>query len=83
MTDNEAINHPDHGKVIIQVNAKEYYVRPGTHMVAEIKKLAGIPLADELEQVVQGKLIPLPDEGKVHIKGGETFISHPKDSGSS
>ena len=48
-----------------------------------IKELGGIPLADDLEEVVHGKLVPLPDNGKVNIKGGEKFVSHVKDSGSS
>jgi hypothetical protein len=33
--------------------------------------------------VIDDKLVLLPDGGHVVIKGGEVFVSHPKDSGSS
>jgi hypothetical protein len=69
--------------VAIIVNTHEYRIDRGVEKVAEIKKIGHVPLADDLEQVIAGKLVPLPDDGSVDIKGGERFISHPKDSGSS
>jgi ethanolamine utilization protein EutQ (cupin superfamily) len=42
-----------------------------------------VPQADELEQVIDGKLTPLPDGGAVTIKGGEVFMSHVRSGGSS
>lgn len=74
-----------HGKemVTITINGVDKQIHRGEAKVSEIKALGGIPLADDLEEVVNGKLVPLPDDGKVHIKGGEKFVSHVKDSGSS
>jgi hypothetical protein len=69
--------------VTITINSKPKEIHRGHQTVATIKKLGEVPAADELEQVIQGKLTPLPDDGAVTIKGGEVFISHPRDSGSS
>jgi hypothetical protein len=69
--------------VSISINGVTKQIHRGSHLVAEIKVLGGVPLADDLEQVIDGKLTPLPDDGRVTIKGGEIFVSHPKDSGSS
>lgn len=69
--------------VTITINSKPKEIHRGHQTVAAIKKLGDVPAADELEQVIQGKLTPLPDDGTVTIKGGEVFISHPRDSGSS
>ena len=48
-----------------------------------IKTLGGVPAAYDLEQVIDGKLVPLPDDSAVTLKGGEVFVSHPKDASSS
>ena len=69
--------------VSISINGVTKQIHRGSHTVAEIKTLGDVPLADDLEQVIDGKLTPLPDDGRVTIKGGEIFVSHPKDSGSS
>ena len=74
-------SHPH--KVKITINKKEYEVPEGRLEVAEIKRLAKVPPADEVEQVIDRKFIPLPDNGHVEVKGGEIFITHPRDSGSS
>jgi hypothetical protein len=37
----------------------------------------------DLDEVVDGKLVPLPDDGHVVIKGEEVFLSHPKSGHSS
>ncbi len=69
--------------VVIHINKKEYKVKPGSYTVAAIKEIGGVPFADDLEQIVDGKLVPLPDNGSVLIKGGEKFVSHPKEGGAS
>jgi len=63
--------------VTIQVNTKEISIRRGAHAVSEIKKLGGVPQADELDQQVDGTMVPLDQGGKVVIKGGEVFVSFP------
>jgi hypothetical protein len=74
---------PQHGPLVtITINSKPYEIHRGHQKVSEIKTAGNVPLADDLEQVVEGKLVPLSDDGAVTIKGGEIFVSHPKDSGS-
>lgn len=70
-------------EVKISINGVSQAIHRGRHTVIEIKKLGDVPLADELEQVIDGKLTPLPDDGAVTIKGGEIFKSHPRSGGSS
>jgi hypothetical protein len=69
--------------VIITVNNVKLQIHRGHQTVSAIKTAGKVPLADDLEQVVDNKLVPLPDDGAVTIKGDEVFVSHPKDSGSS
>lgn len=64
--------------VVITVDNKEVSVHRGRQSVAGIKNAAGIPLAYELAQVIEGKLTPLTDDGAVIIKGSEQFVSYPK-----
>lgn len=80
--------HPhDHGhcdaRVKVPFNNKEVFVHTGHLSVETLKRLAGIPLTDDLDQLVGSKIVPLPDDGKVHITGCEIFLYHPKDGGSS
>lgn len=83
--------HHDHGdhdchhekNATIHVNNKPVYLHTGEYLVAMIKKLSGVPLAEDLDELVGTTLKPLPDDGKVHIHGCEIFISHVKDGGSS
>jgi len=70
-------------EVKISINGASRLIRRGRHTVVEIKKLGEVPLADELEQLIEGKLTPLPDDGAVTIKGGEVFMSHVRSGGSS
>lgn len=73
--------HPEHGPIVeIEVDNKLVDIHRGRRTVEEIKTAGGVPLAYDLEQVIHGKLTLLPDDGSVTIKGGEKFISHPKDS---
>jgi hypothetical protein len=79
--------HPDHpqegAQVTITVNGATYRIHRGHQTVAAIKQVAQVPLAHDLELVVGDALKPLPDDGSVTLKGGEVFVSHPKDAGSS
>ncbi len=67
-----------HGEfVTIEVDLKSVKIHRGNEPVATIKQLGGVPAAYELDQVIDGKLEPLPDDGHVVIKGGEVFKSQP------
>lgn len=74
---------PPQREVKIWVDGKERPIKAGEQTVAEIKKVGKVPQTYDLDQVVDGKLKPLPDDGVVTIQGGEKFQSHPKDGGSS
>lgn len=81
----EVRGQEEHGRslVSIEVNSREVRIHRGRTSVAEIKQAAGCPLAFELEEIVNGKLVPLGDDGSVVIKGGERFLCHPRDGASS
>ena len=70
-------------EVTITIDNKLFTVHRGSKTVVELKQLAGIPLAYELEEIVDGKLVPLKDDQRVVIKGGERFVSHPRSGASS
>lgn len=75
-------NGPGNSFVNITINDTERSIHRGRQTVVEIKKAGEVPLNHELEQIIDGKFIPLADNGSVVIKGGEVFISHIKDGGS-
>jgi hypothetical protein len=60
----------------VEIQAREY-------SVAQLKIALGVDPSRELEQVVDGKLVPLDDNAKIHIRGGEVFVSHVRGGGSS
>jgi hypothetical protein len=70
-------------QVEITINNTPRVIRRGRQDVQEIKGLGGVPLADELVQIVEGQLVVLADSSAVVIKGGERFLSQPRDSASS
>lgn len=75
---------PDTGPIVpITVDNNVRQIHRGSQTVSEIKNAGGVPQAFALDQLIDGKLTELPDGGRVTIKGGEVFVSHPKDSGSS
>jgi hypothetical protein len=74
--------HPN-PEVTITIDNKKYEVRPGKISVADLKQLGGISPAYELEEIIDGKLVPLKDDQHVEIKGGEHFVGHPRAGASS
>lgn len=79
------INSEEHRKDVVKitVNGKERDIHRGSRTVSEIKTVGEVPLNYMLEQFVDGKLVPLADDDRVLIKGGEVFIGHIKDGSSS
>lgn len=77
--------HQNNGKedVNITINNDPYEIHRGHHTVAELKSIAEIPVAYELNIIIDNKFKPLPDDGGVTIKGGEEFISNARDGVSS
>lgn len=75
---------PQTGPIVkIEVNNIVVEIHRGRQTVAKIKQVGGVPLADDLNQLIDGKLTHLPDDGAVTIKGGEIFFSQPKTGGDS
>ena len=74
---------PGRDVVDIMVDSRTYSIHRGHQTVAHIKEVGGVPKDYALDQIVDGKLVPLPDDGSVVIKGKEVFVSHPKDGASS
>jgi len=76
------IDHPAHPEtgpdMTITIDNKSFTVHRGNTTVRELKQLAGIPEAYELEEIVDGRLVPLGDDQHVVLKGGERFVSHPR-----
>jgi hypothetical protein len=59
-------------------------IAAGKYLVAEFKRLMGVDPSKELEQVVDGKLVPLADTATIDIThNGERFVSHIRRGGSS
>lgn len=88
LMDNDRHGHRDdhrhcETRVKVPFNNHDVFVHPGHLSVETLKRLAGIPLTDDLDQLVGSKIVPLPDDGNVHITGCEIFLHHPKDGGSS
>jgi len=60
----------------VEVQAREW-------VVSQLKAALSVDASRELERVVDGKLVPLDDNAKIHIRGGEVFVSHVRGGGSS
>lgn len=74
----------EHGPIVtIIVNNIEREIHRGSQTVSHIKTVGQVPQADVLSQVINNKPEDLPDDGRVTIKGGEIFVSHPRSGGSS
>jgi hypothetical protein len=77
-------HHHGHGQeVSVTVDNVKHEVPRGEYIVSELKKLVGVDAARELDEVVHGELKPLDDNARIHIKGGEVFVSHVRTGGSS
>lgn len=80
MAEEKQKQDPQKGPMVdIKINEETYSIHRGNNTVAQIKAVAGVPVADDLVQLIDGKLNPLADDGSFTIKGGEIFVSHPKD----
>lgn len=77
-------DHPQTGPdVTITINNQVFSVHRGNVSVSELKAIGSVPAGYELEEIVNGTLKPLSDDGHVVLKGGEVFVSHPRAGASS
>lgn len=76
-------NQGDKHLVTVSVDGHDRQVPKGKYTVAEFKATVGVAANYELDQIVDGEFKPLPDDGTIHIKGHEAFVSHVRRGGSS
>jgi hypothetical protein len=69
--------------ITIKINGTDYVFHEASVSVQELKKRAGIPLADVLTKIVNSQMVPLDDNAVVELHCGEVFVSHPRDNASS
>jgi hypothetical protein len=73
-----------HGHLVpVTIDNRTVEIQSREYSVGQLKTALGVDPSRELEQVVNGKLVPLDDNAKVHIRGGESFVSHVRGGGSS
>lgn len=86
MTSNHTDEGPGHqhgSPVQITLDSNEKTVADGVYHLGELKQLLGVPQDYELDLVVNGEFKPLNDQRSLHVKGGEIFVSHVRQGGSS
>lgn len=86
----EGHDHGHHGhhdecarSVTIVVDNNEVHLHAGRYELDVIKRLAKVPPSDDLDELVGTKLVAVPEDKPVEIRGCEIFASHPKSGGSS
>jgi hypothetical protein len=81
MDDRSRGSRPDTGPTVtIEIDRRAFEIHRGRQSIAEIKNVGGVPLAYELDQFIDCKLVHLADDAAVTLKGGEQFFSHPRDN---
>jgi hypothetical protein len=77
--------YSSHETRIVQVtvdNVKKD-IPKGQYVVAVFKQKVGVDASRALDEVVAGEFKPLQDDQRIRIHGGEVFISHVRQGGSS
>lgn len=69
--------------VTVKVDNVDKTVHRGSYVVSDFKNEVGVDQVKVLDQIVDGSFVELKDDGRIVIKGGEVFISHARDGGSS
>jgi hypothetical protein len=72
-----------HKLVTVTVNEQPKEVEKGKYSVVAFKALVGVPSDYVLDEFIDGVLTELADTATLHIKGGEKFVGHVKQGGSS
>lgn len=68
--------HAEGQVVIVELNGDPRRLRAGEYTGRELKAALDVPIEHELEQVIKGEFKPVANDKKIHIKGGEKFVSH-------
>lgn len=75
--------HKSHEFVTITVDGKQVQMHRGHQSVAAIKSAGGVVQGYALAQIVDGRDVPLADDGYVVLHGDEIFESYAPDGSSS
>lgn len=62
--------------VQVTIDNKPKTIQAGNYTVTELKRVLEVDPSRVLDEVIGGEFKELPDNGTVHIKGGEIFVSH-------
>lgn len=62
--------------VEVELNGSTRQIERGQYTGRELKLTLGVPVEHELDQVIKGEFRPVQNDEKVHIRGGEKFVSH-------
>lgn len=69
--------------VQVTIDNKPKTIQAGTYTVSDLKRVLGVDPSRVLDEVVGGEFKELPDNGTVHVNGGEIFVSHVRQGQSS
>jgi hypothetical protein len=78
-------HHPENAKdkVTVTVDGVRKQIHRGSYVVIELKAALDVDPSRALDQVIKGEFKPLDDTHRITIKGGEVFVSHVRQGGSS
>lgn len=62
--------------VEVAIDTRKVQIQAGSYMLAELKAALSVEPGKVLDEVVGGEFRELSDKHRIHIKGGEIFVSH-------
>jgi len=62
--------------VQVTIDNKPKTIQAGNYTVTELKRVLEVDPSRVLDEVIGSEFKELPDNGTVHIRGGEKFVSH-------
>ena len=73
-----------HGHLVsVTIDGTKKDIQAKDYAVPALKTALGVPADKDLDEIINGVITPLPDNGRVKVKGGEQFVSHARTGGSS
>jgi hypothetical protein len=62
--------------VEVELNGTPKHIAGGEYTGRTLKLALGVPVEHELDEVVRGEFKEIANDKKVHVHGGEKFVSH-------
>jgi hypothetical protein len=62
--------------VQVTIDSRPMTIQAGSYALTELKAKLSVDAARVLDQVIGGEFRELSDQHRIHIKGGEVFVSH-------